>query len=298
MNVILASTISNVSRTLEKELRTISRALGDFDVLEIILVESDSTDDTVNLVNSLRDQYKSINLICLGTLKTKIPDRISRIRFCRQIYVQRVREIMASRSIDYVIVADLDGMNSRISTSALATCFTRNDWSGVLANQLGGYYDLLALRHKTWCPNDILQELMELKSEMKPLTSMRYNFYKRLVRRLEYDRIRSKAIYSKMIRLPRKSPWIEVESGFGGFAIYDAQVFGSSDYSLQDTDLQGTSEHVSFSRRIRESGGHIFINPDLINNHWNTYNISRYFLIRQLREIYWSLSSRFRVTRI
>jgi glycosyltransferase involved in cell wall biosynthesis len=50
VNVIVAGTISNVSRTIEKELKRVSGALGQYSVVEIILVESDSTDNTVDIV--------------------------------------------------------------------------------------------------------------------------------------------------------------------------------------------------------------------------------------------------------
>ncbi len=298
MKVIIAGTISNVSRTIEKELRRVSEAFIEYCVVEIILVESDSTDNTVDIVSSLDSPITNINLISLGDLKQQFPDRISRIRYCRQTYVERIRKIMETCSIDYVVVVDLDGMNTLISSSGVASCFTRSDWSGVLANQIGGYYDLLALRHESWCPGDIIQDLQKLKSQLKPLHSSRFNFYSRLIRRLEYDRIRRDAIYSRMIKLPRTSPWIEVDSGFGGFAIYQARVFESYDYSLQHDEVEGSSEHVSLSMQIRKSGGHIFVNPDLINNRWNTYNINRFFLVRQLRELYWNTCSKLKFTRI
>ena len=298
VKIIIAGTISNVSRTIQKELKRVSEAFGDHCIVEIILVESDSTDNTIQIVTSLKEKFQNINLISLGDLKDKMPDRISRIRFCRQKYVERIRKIIKHDSIDYVAIVDLDGMNNLLSSTGVASCFTRSSWTAVLANQLGGYYDLLALRHETWCPNDILQDLNKLKSQLEPLNSSRINIYRWLIRRLEYDRIRREAIYSKMVKLRRNSPWIEVDSGFGGFAIYQAGVFESYDYALQVDEMEGSSEHVSLNMQIRESGGHIFVNPDLVNNGWNTYNINRFFLVRQTREIYWNMRSRFRSTGI
>jgi len=298
VNVIIAGTISNVSRTIKRELIRVSEALDGHSIVEIILIESDSTDNTIDVVSSVENQFKNINLISLGDLRHQLPDRISRIRFCRQKYVERIRKIMEVESIDYVVVVDLDGMNNLISSPAIASCFTRSDWSGVLANQTGGYYDLLALRHETWCPSDILEDLKKLKSHLEPLNTNPWNLYRRLIRRFEYDRMRREAIYSKMIKLPRNSPWVEVDSGFGGFAIYQARVFDTCDYALQDDRLKGSSEHVALSMQIRKSGGHIFVNPDLINNRWNTYNVNRFFLVRQSRELYWNMRSKLRVTRI
>ncbi len=91
MKVIIAGTISNVSRTIEKELRRVSAAFIEYCVVEVILVESDSTDNTVDIVSSLDSPITNINLISLGDLKQQFPDRISRIRYCRQKYVERIR---------------------------------------------------------------------------------------------------------------------------------------------------------------------------------------------------------------
>jgi hypothetical protein len=141
---------------------------------------------------------------------------------------------------------------------ALESCFTRNDWGGSLANQTGGYYDVLALRHPTWCPQDVLSELRELKTSINKTPLPFFAFIRRTKRRLEYDRARNKAIYAKMVRIKRSEHWIEVNSGFGGLGIYRAGIFAKFDYSLREGDLDFESEHVAFSRRIIESGEKIF----------------------------------------
>jgi hypothetical protein len=63
-----------------------------------------------------------------------------------------------------------------------------------------------------------------------------------------------------MITIPEDSDWIEVDSAFGGFAIYRRS-------SLADTAAyEGVEcEHVTFHDHIRRNGGRIFINPKLIN---------------------------------
>jgi hypothetical protein len=240
----------------------------------------------------LREKVKDFDFVSLGTLKEKIPERISRIRYCRNIYVNRVRQILNERDLDFVVVADLDGMNARISAKALESCFTRNDWGGVLACQTGGYYDLLALRHPTWCPQDVLVELQNLKSSIDKSPLPLLALIRRARRRLEYDRARNEAIYSKMVRFNKSDQWIEVNSGFGGLGIYKANIFARFDYSLREGDLDFESEHVAFSKRIVDSGEKIFINPRMINNHFNTYNLNKFMMIRQAREIYWNSLSR------
>jgi hypothetical protein len=233
-------------------------------------------------------ELENFHFVSLGDLRSEIPDRIPRIRHCRNVYVNEIRRILESTDIEYVFVADLDGMNSEISSKAILSSFERNDWGAVLANQRGGYYDVLALRHPTWCPQDVLVDLRHEQSLIDNTDLPRRSFIRRTNRRIEYDRARKKAIYSRMIRIKSNEDWIEVHSGFGGLGIYKAELFKKFDYSLREGDLSFESEHVALSKRITEDGNKIFINPRMINNHFNTYNINRFLLVRQLRYLYWN----------
>ena len=290
--VVVVGTVSNASFRLRSDLLKVVRALEAFDLVQIYLVESDSTDSTISVLENLRDEFSNFDFVTLGELKEMIPERIARIRFCRNIYVKRVRNILTEKELDFVVVADLDGMNSRITPNALKSSFARNDWGAVLANQTGGYYDLLALRHPSWCPQDVLTEHRQKKMRIDKTPIPMFSLVRRTRRRWEYDQARKDAIYSKMVRFKQSSEWIPVNSGFGGLGIYKASLFSRFDYSLLEGDLDFESEHVAFSKRIIESGEKIFINPAMINNRFNTYNLNRFLIIRQTRELYWNSLAR------
>ena len=292
--VILVGTISNVANNLRSELSTVIRAMSSFELIQIFLVESDSSDSTVSILEELHRDLDNFYFVSLGALSQEIPDRIHRIRHCRNIYVNEIRRIQKLRHVDYVVIADLDGMNSKISSQAFESSFSRDDWGAVIANQKGGYYDVLALRHPTWCPQDVLVDLRIEQSLIDKFPLPWTSIFRRTKRRIAYDRARKKAIYSKMINIKRNDDWIEVNSGFGGLGIYKAEIFKSFDYSILKNDLDFESEHVALSKRITDSGQKIFINPAMVNNYYNTYNINRFLLIRQLREIYWNTSPRFK----
>ena len=289
---VLVGTISNVAGSLRADLTKVLNALSTFELVQIFLVESDSIDSTLSVLEDLHREIESFNFVSLGDLRSDIPDRIYRIRHCRNVYVQRVRKIIESADIECVFVADLDGMNSKISSKAILSSFQRDDWGAVLSNQRGGYYDVLALRHPTWCPQDVLVDLRHEQSLIDNTDLPRRSFLRRASRRAEYDRARKKAIYSKMIRIKHYEDWIEVKSGFGGLGIYKSELFEHFDYSLLEGDLDFESEHVAFSKRITDAGYKIFINPKMINNHFNTYNINRFILVRQIRELYWNSNLR------
>ena len=284
--IVLVGTISNAGKRLEGDLQKVIRACEGLELIEIFLVESDSTDNTLAILKKLQSSLKNFNYLSLGKLSSNLPNRIDRIRHCRNAYVWYLKEFIAESKVDYVLVADLDGMQSGITVEGIQSTFIRDDWGAVVANQSGGYYDLLALRHKTWCPNDVFVELRATQLKISAQSINKFDIIKIITRRLELDRARVNAIYSRMLRIKRSQDWVEIDSGFGGLGIYKAQLFEKFDYSLSDGDMSFESEHVAFSRKIRDSGHTIFINPKLINSHFNTYNINRYFLIRQSRGLY------------
>ena len=67
--ILLVGTVSNVAKTIEKELNVVLKALSIFDRIEIFLVESDSVDST----NYMLEKMKSNNLIMTydNNLKSK-----------------------------------------------------------------------------------------------------------------------------------------------------------------------------------------------------------------------------------
>jgi glycosyltransferase involved in cell wall biosynthesis len=286
--IVVVGTISNVANNLSSEFHRLLKAFADFEVCKVILVESDSSDETLEIVNQLQKKFRFLNVISLGTLKNEIPDRINRIRYCRQRYVSELRVFAREVNYDYVIVADLDGMNRRLTRRAVRSCFKRDGWDVVTANQLFGYYDLLALRHQTWCPKDVLDELKILQSRVKIEELNTQGLINKIKVQLLYDAIRKRAIYSKMRIISPNSPWISTLSSFGGLGVYKAWVFNESDYQIEHELESLECEHVILNTKIRRAGGEIFINPRLINNFLNTYSINRFFIVRQVREMLWN----------
>ena len=283
-DILLVGTVSNVEKSLKYDLIKVLNALSSFKEISVFLVESDSTDQTSKLLSNFASQIPNFSFVSLGNLKPSIPDRIDRIRYCRNQYVSYIRNIPSSELPMYIAVADLDGMNKALSRKALASCFNRKDWDVVLSNQKFGYYDIFALRHEEWQPNDCFTELEELKRKIPSKNLNNTSLISKIKLNLAYDRARNKAIYSKMIRISKRSPWIRVNSGFGGFAIYKSLLFLQHDYSAESL-LTKESEHVALHNKIVNSGGKIFINPALINSNINTYNINRIFIVREIRRL-------------
>lgn len=286
-SILIVGTVSNVEKYLKKDLKKIYKSLRRFNHISFFLVESDSTDNTTKILNKLSTLYTDFDYTSLGTLKILIPNRIDRIRYCRNVYVDYIRAIPAANRPSYIIAADLDGINSKINYKSIESCFYNQDWDVVLSNQTGGYYDVFALRCKNWQESDCFSELERIKANIPTPNYGKFNFYKRVKFLLYFDEARYTAIYSKMRKIRVIEPWIEVQSGFGGLAIYRTIVFMYYNYN-SISDKLNESEHVAFHQKITDSGGKIFINPAFINSKWNTYNINRYFLIRQTRRLFYN----------
>jgi hypothetical protein len=284
LSVLVVGTVRNVENTVTREINKCLHALNGFKTIKFFLVESDSTDNTLLKLEILKNTLSNFSFLSLGELEQQIPDRLERIRYCRNSYVQYIRTLSKDNRPTYVLVVDLDGMNSALNSKSILSCFVRNDWDVVVANQTFGYYDILALRHPTWQKNDWSEEYRDekKKADNLPLNSWFY----RIRYYLELDKIKHRVLYSKMVRINKKDPWIEIESGYGGAAIYKTKVFLKYDYSKEFTIIEADS--VSLHRKLLRDNGKIFINPSFINSHFNTYNLNRYFIIRIIRNFIWN----------
>ena len=288
-SILLVGTVSNVEKKFKSDFYRVYKAISGFNKIDVFLVESDSTDSTLAMLEQMKLEVVNFNYISLGKLKRSIPDRIERIRFCRNNYVNYIRNNFPSEKWDHVAVADLDGMNAAIKKSYVDKLFTQSVlWDGCFANQKHGYYDLFALRHSEWMPNNCFLDLAESRKNIATNQLKIYQFYSRVQRLLHYDFTRRYTIYNRMKVLPREGNWIRVESAFGGFAIYKASWFLKYDYTKELEKKVLDSEHVDFNTRCARDGADLFIVPSLINSTWNEYNINRFFLVRQLRQFFWN----------
>jgi len=281
--ILLVGVISNVSETLEKELKIVLKSLSSFKSIQVFLVESDSKDDTVRVLKKIQSYDPNFRYLSKGNLSAKLPNRIERIAFCRNLYVDFIRDNYKTHLWSHIAVADLDGMNFKITKRGIDSCFkTNTKWDGLMANQTYGYYDIYALRAKNWVEYDCFLELNKVKKETIPPKVSKYRFINFLIQFNHYDKIRKKIIFDKMLILKKNRELIKVDSAFGGFALYKADIFFNSDYQLSDSF---SSEHVSFHMSKANSQKKFFINTKLVNNRMNEYNLNKFVLIRFLKEL-------------
>lgn len=243
-SVVVAGVARDCGKSIAATLEALRNASVGFRRADFAIVESDSTDETRQELNRLASEM-DLSFECLGRLADTIPARTQRIAHARNRMVELVREKYPDN--DYVIVADLDGVNDNVTKAGIESAWSSIEpWDVVTANQPGRYYDIWALRHASWSPNDCWQAARELE----PV------FGRNQARRL--------AVWSRQANLPTHAPLLEVDSAFGGLAIYRSDAFFSGQYSGINDGLE-VCEHVPFHECIRAAGFRIFINPALLN---------------------------------
>lgn len=247
--IVVAGVARNCAQSIESELQTILQALSHHDVARVVIVESDSTDGSAEVLERWSWASESFSTVSLGSLANVYTHRTERLAHCRNVYMKYL-EMYDFFGADYLFVSDLDGVNAKLEAPTLDRVL---DWlharpgAAATANQLYKYYDIWALRHPIWSPNDCWTSFHAMRPLIGDATAHKL------------------CNESRMIHLPRAGVPIEVESAFGGGALYDASRLRGCRYEGL-ADGQEICEHVAFSRAYRAHGGSIHVHPDFINH--------------------------------
>jgi hypothetical protein len=244
----------NIASSFEANIRVLAEAFSCFEELSFYLVESDSSDTTVEELARARDYIENFSYVSLGALVDKFPKRVERITFCRNSYLKYF--LSKKADFDYLIVADMDGVNCGLTAESVASCWSTDlEWDAVFPNQSSLYYDIWALRHDAWCPGDCWKNYRFLKSVGQSDENALWQ-----------------AVFSKMITIPIDYDWIPVRSAFGGLGIYKASSFPEAYYSCYDECGIEVCEHVNLHCSPGFNNRKLLINPALINGGLNGHS--------------------------
>ncbi len=265
---LVVGTARNASKNIVTDLLRIVNSLDAIIPTLGFVVESDSEDKTAVLLKELAFVDKRIRFISLGQVALTIPDRIARLRHCRNVYIQEIRNNELYKDCDLIVVADLDGINTKIKTKHFELALnSKVHWDVMAANQSARYYDILALRHPFWSPNNWI-------TEMEWFTPF-----------LGSKKAKAHSMADRMLRIPVDLPPIEVDSAFGGLSIHRRWTLENFDYSEDSLEAADEIDHVTLNRKIREAGGRIFIHPGLINSNWTAHSLNGSRSITALKSV-------------
>lgn len=254
-NLLITGVVRDGAASIESNISALSQAVSGFSQVHWLIIESDSSDDTVRKLRDISQKIPNFRFFSLGNLTEKMPLRTERLAFCRNAYLREINENSVYRNIEYVLISDLDNTNTLLTEESILSCWKRGGWDVCAANQLGPYYDIWALRHPLWAANDCWLEHRFLSQFSTRPEDLAYA-----------------CVFSKMITLPPDSEWIEVDSAFGGMAIYRKSILSQIAYvGLYENGME-LCEHVPLHMSIRAAGGKIFINPALINTDYTEHS--------------------------
>jgi len=247
-SVVIAGVCKDVGHVISREIEYIKSIFDTDELKKIVIIESDSSDNTITELDNLASSDDRIFFKSAGALSDILGHRSERIAYCRNLYIE-ILNLNKYYGADYLIVMDLDGVNNMLNKESIKRSLSfmlANKGVAVTANQLYKYYDIWALRHKDWCNDDCWYSFAKLKNVL-PIVQAH-----------------SISNLSKMINIPTDAMPIEVDSAFGGFAIYNIEYI--ADASYKGFEEIPVCEHVHFSRIYRKNGGRIYILPFLINH--------------------------------
>ncbi len=236
---------------LEGVLANVESLGATYDAFDLIIVENDSEDDTRRVLRDYAAPRPHVRLIEADGLAARLPRRTERIAAARNLYLSAVGEAQYDQCDDLVLL-DFDDVNCRpIEPSTFAAArrwlWARDERCGVFANSRMFYYDVWALRHARWSPDDCWARVREDQARIGEAQAI----YRHLCTR-------------QIPIAPRAAP-IAVDSAFGGLAIYKRAAALRGVYAGLDEHGEETCEHVAFNAAVKGHDGVLSIFPALRN---------------------------------
>jgi hypothetical protein len=275
--ILVVGLARNISRRMERTIDVLRQATSTCSKVHFLVIESDSDDDTPKRLKQLSNEVRNFRFRSLGQLRHNTEMRTERIAICRNTYLDELRDHPAYRNVSHLVAADLDGVCKDLTRQAFLSCWDQPEpWDVCAANQGDFYYDIWALRHPSWCPTDCWHD------------------FEKWVPIVGRHRAREMFIFSRMIHIPTSRPMVEVDSAFGGLAVYQRDAILSARYSGVAADGSGmpVCEHVSLCQQMRAAGHRIFINPALINARQTRHASSKKFFRRFRRNVWSAIAGR------
>lgn len=239
--------VKNESKNITNLFLTLLNLITLFKDYYIIFVVSNSTDNSISLINKF-SKNKKVKIIIKNFKKHE--KRCVKLEKSRNEYLNIIRKNKKLKLFDYMIPLDCGNVNNHLDTSMIKKILnTSKKWVALFPVQKYLYYDIWTLRIKNFIEFDCFNKIKkEFKSKKKPLKKY---FYENL----------TKFFFLKNYY---KKRYIPVISAFGGMGIYKLKNVIQFKYN----SLNGTScEHVEFNKSIyKKYGKNLFIDKNFINS--------------------------------
>ena len=251
--LIIAGLARDCAHSLPQLLPQLDQLADRFANHHFILLENDSLDGTKELLKTCAEGRTNWHIENHDHITKRHPKRTDRLAFLRNRTIDIATNIVEQLGDAYLLLLDLDGANTLIDQDRIAHHVITDDhsWTGLFANQRQAYYDLWALRHPDYCPDDIWKKVRERPASMSKSEAI------------------ETFITAIRFTIPEQAGLIEVDSAFGGMGLYRLSALANCRYVGLDAQGEEICEHVSFNADIRAKGGRLFIDAALINAQGN-----------------------------
>lgn len=214
-----------------------------YDRSAFVFVEDDASEADKAIV---RDWAASRPEAAIVRMDGPAGTQTERLAACRNAYMDHIRRSPLA-SYDHLVVLDAGEINSK--SIDLESFDRARDWleqnhaAAGFANSQPFYHDIWALRHPTWCPGDIMAEIERERPTLgKAAAEERYCF-------------------SRQIPIAPTAAPIDVQSAYGGLAIYRMGDALDARYVGRTEDGRQVCEHVAFNLDVGRSGRRLAILP-------------------------------------
>lgn len=229
-------------------LANLERFSAFYDTVSFMFVISDTVDDTRPILERWLANGRRGKVVDLGALQGRLPTRTDRIAHARNTGLDEIRRHWPDE--DHLVVADLDDVLAApvpFGNFARGAAWLDSEpqHAGVFANAAPRYYDIWALRHDGWCPDDCWQPIWG-----RPAAE-------------SFESAKLREVFARQIDIPSWISPVRVRSAFGGLAIYRMTFARTQHYCGSDGQGRETSEHIAFNAAIGRAGGDLHIFPAL-----------------------------------
>ena len=248
-SAVFTGVARDCARHLPAVLDNLERFAGTYDRARFVFVVSDCRDDTAECLRRwLGGRGRDGMLIDLGLLEPSLPRRTERIARARNAGLEAVAR--QADGFDHLVVADLDDVLGRpvgLAGFRDAVAWLDGDPSraGVFAGATPRYYDVWALRHDRWCPDDCWHPIWGRPDQES------------------FEAAKFREVFARQVVLPADLQPVAVRSAFGGLGIYRLPAALAARYQGVDAQGRDTSEHVAFNAAIHAAGGGLYVVPAL-----------------------------------
>jgi len=242
MSLIVCGCTKNSASYIYKHLQLLYDMAPLFKTFKMLVYENDSTDNTVQVLDEFKKTHPFFDYISENLDNRPRTDVLAHGRNTLLKHIG---------GFEYMIMTDLDDVIAIFKPGQIKYLFeaTHPDWDGLLANCLGKYYDIWALRieRDKWTP-------------LCPFQVIDYDCWEKA------QQYRTTQVISQhQINIPVSTPLIPVNSAFGGFGIYKVNKINGRYNGYGGRRC----EHVEFHK-----GMNLFICPKFLVNKQSQHIIS------------------------